>query len=115
MKIEQLKIPIICIILILAVVVLVKKSGKVNDGLLCPSQYQTSEAAMAAFKTFSDNFYQSHPNASIGDMFQARHDFYISHNCTKELAAYQQAADGKADPKTMKIIDNAIQETVHAP
>lgn len=80
-----------------------------SDNLLCPSAYPTAEEATASFQTFSNNFYNAHSGASVGDLLKARYDFYVSHNCTQELAAYKQAQDGTADPATMQKIDTVIQ------
>jgi hypothetical protein len=85
---------------------------KTKDNLLCPSQYRTAEASVAGFQKFSNDFYASHPNATPGDMLQARLDFYTSHHCTQELEAYKQADEGKADPDTMARIDAGIQESI---
>lgn len=84
--------------------------AKKPDSLLCPSQYPTAEEATASFQTFSNNFYSTHPGASTSDLLKARYDFYVSHNCTQELAAYKQAQDGTADPGTMGRIDAAIEQ-----
>ncbi|MEI6863877.1 MAG: hypothetical protein WCK46_00685 [Candidatus Adlerbacteria bacterium] len=86
-----------------------RNTTAVADSLRCPSQYSTDAEAAAAFKTFSDDYYANHPNATMGEMLQARIDFYTTHHCTEELQRYKQAAAGEADKATMDTIDAAIQ------
>lgn len=95
---------------ILAGAIFFAKAGNPADSLKCPSAYPTAEEATASFQTFSNNYYTSHPGASVSDLLKARYDFYVSHNCTQELDAYKQAQDGTADPGTMGRIDEAIRQ-----
>ncbi len=95
-------------------VAIVYYTSRPADSLLCPSAYTTTEEATASFQAFTNNFYDAHPDASLSDLAAARHDFYVSHHCTQELAAYQQAVDGNADPATMKMIDQAIGKVLTA-
>lgn len=92
----------------------IKHDNITRDDLLCPSQYATDEEATAAMQVFINDFFDAHPDASLTDMANARHDFYVSNHCTQELAAYQQAQEGTADPTTMKTIDKAIEQTLQS-
>ncbi len=99
----------LCLVLVGLATQVIKAKTEVVSSALCPSQYPTAEAATASFQKFINDFYDTHPGASLGDVMSARHDFYVSHNCTEELAAYKQYQEGKADPATVARIDSAIQ------
>lgn len=82
----------------------------------CPDEYGTDDAGsaeyLASMETWTNNFYDLHPEATLTDWSAARHQFYIDNNCTAALERYQEAKDGKADPETMKQIEMGIREAI---
>lgn len=61
----------------------------------CPDEYKTSEESTAAVIQWTNNFYDTHPDASISDWTTARQDFYIQNNCKE---AIQRSKDYDLDP-----------------
>ena len=81
--------------------------------LKCPENYENSDEKMAALKKFSDYFYDNHPDASIGDFLDARHDFWVERNCTASIKGYNDYINGNLDAEgkiKAEIIDKAIDE-----
>ncbi|MBU6415102.1 hypothetical protein KGQ34_02585 [Patescibacteria group bacterium] len=83
----------------------------------CPDDFANDDAGeaeyLAAINKWTNNFYDSHPGASLGDWGRARHQFWVENNCTAALQRYQEAKSGKADPATMEQIHNGIQDAIN--
>ena len=79
----------------------------------CPDDYATNEEQIVAFDKWTNDFYDANPEATITDWSKARHQFWVDNNCTTSLERYQSAQDGTADPATMKMIDDALQEAIN--
>jgi hypothetical protein len=83
----------------------------------CPDEYATDDTGsaeyLASMDSWTNNFYDLHPGASLSDWSAARHQFYVDNNCTLTLQRYQDAEDGKADPETMKRIEMGIREAIN--
>jgi hypothetical protein len=79
-----------------------------NKQAKCPDDYKTSEEQMTALNEWTNNFYDDHPGASLGDWNRARYQFWVDNRCTEALKRYNEAKSGKADPETM----NFIKETI---
>jgi hypothetical protein len=84
----------------------------------CPDEYANDDAGsaeyLASMDSWTNNFYDLHPNATLSDWSAARHQFYVDNNCTLALQRYQDAADGKADPEIMKQIERSLRETIES-
>ena len=63
---------------------------------------------------WSNNFYDTHPGATVSDWSTARYQFWVDNNCTAALQRYKDADDGKADPTVMNAINQEIQSVITA-
>jgi hypothetical protein len=61
----------------------------------CPSDYGTDDAGsaeyLAATNKWTNDFFDAHPDATLADWANARHQFWIDNNCTKELKGYEES------------------------
>ncbi|MBU6415113.1 hypothetical protein KGQ34_02640 [Patescibacteria group bacterium] len=82
----------------------------------CPDDFANDDAGeaeyLAAINKWTNNFFDSHPGASLGDWERARHQFWVDNHCVVALQRYQEAKSGKADPAIMKLIKDAVQKAV---
>lgn len=87
-----------------------------SPALKCPDEYGTDDVGsaeyLASVDTWTNNFYDLHPDATLSDWSVARHQFYIDNDCTEALKRYQEATDGKTDPEAMKQIEMGIRESI---
>ena len=104
--------PHILILAILSVGVYFLATYHNPDAPKCPDDYATNEEQVAAFDKWTNDFYDANPEATISDWSAARHQFWVDNNCTAALERYQSAQDGTADPATVKMIDDALQEAM---
>lgn len=83
----------------------------------CPDDFANDDAGeaehLAAMDKWTNDFYDSHPGASLGDWERARHQFWIDNNCTAALQRYQDAKTGKANPATMEQIHNGVLDAIN--
>lgn len=84
--------------------------------LKCPESFPETDAGdeerLAAMNKWTNDFYDSHPGASLSEWSEARHQFYIDNGCAKSLEKYEQAKAGKADSVVMEQINNGIQDVI---
>ena len=89
-------------------------SKQANTQQKCPEDYGTDDAGsaeyLADFDKWTNDFYDNNPGATLTDWSKARYDYWVRNGCTTAIARYKEAKEGKADPKTMEIIDNSISE-----
>jgi hypothetical protein len=97
-------------IVILVVVGLGLFSLTRNTKVKCPDDYANADESIEAMNQWTDDFYNSHPNASLSDWSSARKQFYINNNCNEALKRFNDYKSGNADPETTKIIDEVFQE-----
>lgn len=85
-----------------------------SDVAKCPDDFPQGDAGeaaqLASINKWTNDFYDAHPGASIGEWAEARHQFLIDNHCTAALQRYEQAKAGKADPATMERINTTLQE-----
>jgi hypothetical protein len=62
-----------------------------KEKFLCPDDYATADDQTAGMVAWENHFFDQHPDASLTDMAEARHQFYIDHNCTAALQRYNEA------------------------
>jgi len=83
----------------------------------CPDDYGTDDAGSAEYLADTDkwtnDFYDQHPNATLTEWAMARKQFWIDNDCTATLERYEQAKAGNADPKTMEMVNEVLQEAVN--
>lgn len=84
----------------------------------CPEDFANDDAGyaeqMIAFEKWTNDFYDSHPGATLSDWNQARLQFYVDNDCTTTLERYKDMKEGRGDPVRQKIIRDALQEAVDA-
>ena len=82
----------------------------------CPNDYAQTDAGSAEYMADTDkwtnDFFDAHPNSTLADWAEARHQFAIDNNCAETLKRYEEAKNGTADPIKMKIITDAIKEEI---
>ncbi|MSU45297.1 MAG: hypothetical protein EXS47_01575 [Candidatus Zambryskibacteria bacterium] len=82
----------------------------------CPDDYTSDDAGtaekMADIERWSSDFYKTHPGAALSDWSTARYQFWVNNGCVEALQRYKEAKDGKADPATMEVINEAIKDAV---
>lgn len=85
----------------------------------CPDDYGTDDAGsaeyLAATDKWTNDFFDSHPDASLKDWGEARHQFWVDNHCTAALESYEQAKAGNADPKKMEEIEGIIRDAINNP
>ncbi len=81
---------------------------------ICPSDFPETdagdEARMNALDRWTNEFFDTHPYASLGDWAEARHQFWVDNNCEKELQGYEEIQAGGGDQKKLKVIKKVISE-----
>ncbi len=76
---------------------------------VCPEDLD-SDVKLTSFEKWANDFYDSNPDASLSELTEARHQFYVDNNCTITLERYEQVKSGKADPAIMDMISKEILE-----
>ena len=83
-----------------------------NTSLRCPDNYPDTDAGLAEkiadMDRWTNNFYGTHPNATLSDWNKARYQFWVDNNCEKALERYKEVKDGNADPTKMNLIKETI-------
>ena len=83
----------------------------------CPDDYGTDDAGsaeyVAATNKWTNEFFDAHPDATMTDWANARHQFWIDNHCTKALQSYEEAKAGKADPKRMETINGIVNDALN--
>lgn len=81
---------------------------------VCPDDFGTDDAGsaqyLAATDKWTNDFFDSHPDATMTDWAEARHQFYIDHHCVESLKRYEEAKAGKGDPKTMQMVNDVLRD-----
>ncbi len=84
--------------------------------LKCSDEYADTDAGsaeyLADFDKWTNNFYDTHPGAGLADWSKARYQFWEDNNCTESIEKYNEAKAGKADPATMRLINNGIKDAI---
>lgn len=116
MKKKILYISILIILITLGVIFVAAKRGTLNTHQKCPDYYdRTTESGMAEYKTatdkFTNDFFDTHPGATLSDWSKARYQFWVNNDCVAALQRYKDGIDGK-DPYKMKLIEGTIQEEI---
>lgn len=82
----------------------------------CPDDYPDTAAGsaeyLADFDKWTNNFYNTYPNANVSDWSKARVQFWVKNNCVAALQRYEEAKNGKVDPATIETINNSVRESL---
>jgi hypothetical protein len=61
----------------------------------CPDDYADTDAGlnekMADMNKWTNDFYDNHPGATLGDWSKARYQFWVDNKCTKAIERYYEA------------------------
>lgn len=83
-----------------------------NTLLKCPDDYPDTDIGladkMADIDKWTNNFYDTHPNATLSDWSKARYQYWIDNDCKEALERYKKVKDGNADPTKMNLIKETI-------
>lgn len=94
MKRKIIYIYIFVTLVIIGVIFYFYKSSSGEQGR-CPDDYGTDDAGSADYLVSMDKwtneFYDTHPGATLADWASARHQFWIDNNCTAALKRYEEA------------------------
>ena len=87
---------ILILVILIALTVLYFHYGPASNKLSrCPDDYADTDAGfnekMADMNKWTNDFYDNHPNATLGDWNKARYQFWVDNKCTKALERYNQA------------------------
>lgn len=81
---------------------------------MCPDDFGMDDSGsaqyLASVDAWTNAFFDSHPDASMTDWAEARHQYWIDNNCTAALQRYEEAKAGKADSKAVEAIKNVLQD-----
>jgi hypothetical protein len=85
----------ILIILIALAILYFHYGPALNKLSKCPDNYADTDAGfnekMADMNKWTNDFYDNHPSATLGDWNKARYQFWVDNKCTKALERYNQA------------------------
>lgn len=85
-----------------------------NKYAKCPDDYPDTDAGsveyLADFDKWTNDFYDNHPDAPLGDWNKARYEFWVKNGCTEAIERYNKAKSGEADTTE---IDNIIREEIN--
>lgn len=78
----------------------------------CPDDYPDTDTGqaekMADMDKWTNQFYNTHPNATLSDWSNERYKYWIANNCKEALERYKEAKDGNANPTKMELIKETI-------
>ena len=61
----------------------------------CPDDYTDTDAGfnekLADINKWTNDFYDNHPGATLGDWNKARYQFWVDNKCTEALKRYNEA------------------------
>lgn len=77
---------------------------------MCPDDYSNSEDQMKGMNDWINQFFDDNPDASMEDLGNARYQFLQDNNCVEAIQRWKDAENGNADPETMEIIDEVLEE-----
>jgi len=80
-------------------------NGYKSNNSICPSDIEDSKERISRFTYWLGEFEHNKSNVSIKDIAEARKDFYIQYNCTKELERYNDYVAGNIE----KELENTIK------
>lgn len=67
----------------------------------CPDDYADTDAGskeyLASMDKWTNEFYDTHPGASLGDWSATRYQFWIDNNCVVALERYEAVKNSKAE------------------
>jgi len=116
MKKKLLYIGIVAIVLVGGFAIYSYRSASLAK---CPSAYGTDEAGsaeyLAATNKWTNDFFDTNPDATLMEWAEARRRFWIANDCTKELQAYENAKAGKVDPKKMQEVEGILRDAINNP
>lgn len=85
----------------------------------CPDAYGTDDVGsaeyLAATNKWTNDFFDSHPDASLKDWGEARHQFWVDNHCTAALQRYEEVKAGNVDPKKMEEIEGILRDAINNP
>lgn len=106
---------IIIIIVLVFISTILYFHYNLNTHQKCPDEYanKDSNEYQKDLDKWTNQFYDTHPSATLSDWNKARYQFWVDNDCKEALQRYKEAKDGNADPNKMKIIEDTIQETIN--
>ena len=79
----------------------------------CPEDFTNSEEKVLAFDNWTKDFYTKNPDASFGDLADARQSYYKDNNCTEAIKRYEDYMAGRVDAETKDMVEGVIDELVY--
>jgi hypothetical protein len=85
----------ILVILIALAILYIHYGPAPNKLSKCPDDYAETDAGlaekMADMNKWTNQFYDNHPGATLGDWNKARYQFWVDNKCTEALKRYEEA------------------------
>jgi len=80
----------------------------------CPDDYADSELSQynIDFDKWTNEFYDTHPDATLSDWSNARYKFWVINDCVAALKRYNEVKNGTADNAKMTAIRTMVSEMV---
>ena len=89
----------------------------INTYQKCPDEYTNIDKGSMEyqkdFDKWTNQFYDTHPTATLSEWSKARYQYWMDNDCKEALERYKETKDGNADPTKMKLIEDTIQETIN--
>jgi len=87
---------ILILVILIALTVLYFHYGPAPNKLSrCPDDYADTDVGfnekMADMNKWTNQFYDNHPGATLGDWNKARYQFWVDNKCTEALKRYNEA------------------------
>jgi len=84
----------------------------INTHQKCPDDYADTDTGQAEkiadMDKWTNKFYDTHPNATLSEWSNERHQYWIDNNCKEALERYKEVKDSNADPTKMNLIKETI-------
>lgn len=102
---------ILIILMVLGIIFVAAKRGTIATHHKCPDDYdKTTDAGMAEYKIdmdkWTNDFFDSHPGATLDDWSKARYQFWVDNKCVAALRRYAESKD----PAKMELIIDTLKE-----
>ena len=85
----------------------------------CQDDYSTNITGTAEynvdFDTWTNNFYDTYPSATLSDWSKARYQFWVDNNCLAAIERYNEVKDNHGDTAKMKALEIMVSEMVNNP
>lgn len=103
--------------IIIGVIFVIHRTPTITGGgQKCPDDFADDDAGsaeyLAAINQWTNDFYDTHPGATLSEWSRARYQFWVDNDCVEALRGYREVKEGSADPATIERVRKGIQEAL---